>query len=94
MNLNADVIITGRNRDDFTGREDFYQAVAPKAIISSNCEFPQNERIPRRWLEMVKKMDITAFDQEQSGAVTITIKDNTLILTPMLKTAKQLVITR
>jgi len=94
MDLNADVIITGRNGGDFTGREDFYKAVAPKAIISSNCVFPENERIPRRWLEMVKKMGITAFDQEQSGAVTITIIDNTLILTPMLKTAKQLTITR
>ncbi|MBT8043983.1 MAG: ComEC/Rec2 family competence protein [Verrucomicrobiae bacterium] len=85
QDLSADVIVTGRNRDDFTGREDFYQAVSPHAIISSNCDFPASERITEHWRDSVKNQGIRVFDQQQSGAVTMTIENGELILTPMLQ---------
>ena len=44
--LQADVIISGRNRGDYTGREEFYRAVSPQVIISTNSEFPANETHP------------------------------------------------
>ncbi len=94
LDLHADVIITGRNGDDFTGREDFYRAVGPKAIISSNCTFPEQERIPERWLKMTKRLNITTFDQQQSGAVTLTIEDGNLVLVPTLDPSTPHIITR
>ena len=85
--LQADVIISGRNRGDHTGREEFYRAVSPQVIISSNSEFPANERIPENWFTRTEALGITTIDQQQSGAVTLTIKDQRLVLTPTLENA-------
>lgn len=87
QDLRADVIVTGRNRDDFTGMEDFYRAVAPSAIITSNCGFPACEHIPDSWRDSTKRLGIRVFDQQRSGAVTMTIDGGTLLLTPMLDTS-------
>ncbi|MCP5538232.1 MAG: ComEC/Rec2 family competence protein [Akkermansiaceae bacterium] len=94
QDLSADVIITGRNRDDFTGREDFYRAVGPKAVISSNCDFPAEEIIPQSWFEMTRKLRITPLDQQQTGAVTLTIDHGKLVLTPTLTPDEPVIITR
>lgn len=88
MDLKADVIICGRNRTDFTGREAFYQAVSPQVIITSHAEFPENEQIPESWFELTSSLDIITIDQKQSGAITLTIHDNQLRLTPTLKSAR------
>jgi len=93
LDLCADVIICGRNRDDFTGREDFYRAVSPKVIISSNADFPENERIPEAWFTMTQALGITTYDQQQSGAVTLSLEGDHLVLTPTLDTVAPLVIT-
>ena len=90
--LQADVIISGRNRGDHTGREEFYRAVSPQVIISSNSEFPANERIPENWFTRTEALGITTIDQQQSGAVTLTIKDQRLVLTPTLKNAEVITI--
>ena len=87
LDLRADVIISGRNRDDFTGHENFYRAVSPKVIISSNCHFPEGESIPPGWFTTTKALGITTFDQALSGAITLTIDEGKLVLTPMLDTA-------
>lgn len=85
LELGADVIISGRNRDDFTGHEDFYRAVAPRVIISSNATYPENERIPQNWFRRAASMGIIAVDQQQTGALTLTIEKGNLLITPTLK---------
>lgn len=92
--LRADLIIMGRNRDDFSGSHQFLQAVSPKAIISSNCNFPLNERITDTWRNMLHKMQIHLLDQQQTGAVTIELHENSLTLTPTLPTAQPLTLHR
>lgn len=86
IDLKADVIIMGRHANDFTGHQAFYDAVAPRAIISSSCHFPDAERIPTQWRRRITEQGITLFDQQQSGAVTLTIENGDLLLTPMLST--------
>lgn len=88
LDLDADVLISGRNRDDFTGHEDFYRAVSPRVIISSNAEFPVHERIPDNWFGLTRSLGITVMDQRQSGAVTLTLEDANLVLTPTLENAE------
>lgn len=88
VDLDADVLIIGRNRDDFTGHEAFYRAVSPRVIISSNADFPVHERIPEHWFSLTRSLGIMVMDQRQSGAVTLTIKDANLLLTPTLENAK------
>lgn len=87
-NLNADVLISGRNRDDFTGHEDFYRAVSPRVIITSNSDFPVHESVPQNWFSLTHSLGITVMDQKKSGAVTLSIEDENLKLTPTLDKAK------
>lgn len=88
MDLKADVIICGRNRSDFTGREAFYKAVSPRAIITSHADFPENEQIPDSWFKLTAALDIITIDQQQSGAVILKIEGEKLTLTPTLKSAR------
>jgi len=94
IDLRADVIIMGRNADDFTGHQAFYDAVTPRVIISSNQPFPEHERIPTAWKKCITEQGIHLFDQQQSGAVTLTMKDDNLVITPMLPTASPYTLTR
>lgn len=92
LDLAADVIISGRNRDDFTGHEDFYRAVAPRAIISSNAAYPDNERIPQNWFARTRSLDIITIDQQQTGALTLTIENGNLRIAPTLEGAEVITI--
>ncbi|BDS06443.1 hypothetical protein NT6N_14830 [Oceaniferula spumae] len=85
MDLSADVIVMGRNTGDFTGSHEFYQRIAPKAIITTNYHYPAHERISEDWLKITETLDIKVYDQKQYGAVTITLNDGELTLSPMLK---------
>ena len=94
IDLHADVIIMGRNRDDITGHLAFIDAVSPKAIISSHSDFPQNERIPKPWQKKLSQRGITLFNQKLTGAVTLTLENGNLLLTPMLPTAQALTLSQ
>ena len=90
--IQADVIIMGRHSSDFTGSYTFYKTISPKAIISTNCTYHQSERIPPRWFKITQSLGITVFDQQKTGALTLTIQNNALTITPFLKTEKSFTI--
>lgn len=90
LDLRADVIISGRNAQDITGYDAFYRAVAPLAIITSHSDSPRHEHIPKHWYQSTNALGIQIIDQRQSGAVTLTLEDNSLLLTPMLLKHKPL----
>lgn len=90
LDLSADVIVMGRNADDYSGTETFIGAVAPQAIISTNTDFPLNERIPDKWRNFLQKVDIALFDQQLTGAMTITLEKEKLTLTPTISGAHPL----
>lgn len=94
IDLHADIIVMGRNRDDFTSSPAFCRAVQPKAVISTNASFPHNESIPEAWKKRLNEEGIHLFDQLQTGAVTITMDADTLTLTPTLKTTSPLTLRR
>lgn len=69
--LRSDVIIKGRHRSDYTGLAEFLNAVKPEALISTNTSFPDTERIPQEWKDLLDHRNIALFDQSETGAVTI-----------------------
>ena len=71
--LTADVIIAGRHQSDVSLSDAFLENVHPAAIIASNAEFPIEERLPPQQTAFWRASGIYVFDQEQSGAVTLTI---------------------
>ncbi len=78
--LASDIVIKGQHGSDWSGLEEFIRAVNPQAIISSNLTFPANEQITPEWRAMLKRQQITLFDQQQSGGVEILIGPNSLTL--------------
>ncbi len=69
--LHCNVLVKGRHRDDYSGLEEFIRAASPSAVISTNADFPDNERIPEAWRKFLEAQGITLFDQSETGAVTI-----------------------
>ncbi len=93
IDLRADVIVMGRNRDDFTGSQSFLQAVQPRVIISTNAAFPRMESIPETWKKHLKYNNILLFDQNLTGAVTIAMDKRSMTLTPTLQGVRPLTLT-
>ncbi|KAB2642904.1 MAG: DUF4131 domain-containing protein [Verrucomicrobia bacterium] len=71
--LAADVIIAGRHQSDLSLSDAFLEKVHPAAIIASNAEFPIEERLPPQQAAFWRASGIRVFDQEQTGAVTLSI---------------------
>ncbi|MEM7012885.1 MAG: ComEC/Rec2 family competence protein, partial [Verrucomicrobiota bacterium] len=79
--LRADVLIKSQHSADFSGLSEFILAVAPKAVIATNDSFPANEAISNAWRELLKtKLNISLFDQAESGAVLIDVHEDQLKL--------------
>jgi len=84
LDIRADIIVMGRNAYDITGGIDFLKKVHPRVIISSNAPFPAYEKIPTKWKRELSELDIFLFDQGVFGAITMTVDENRMILSPML----------
>ncbi|KAB2639064.1 MAG: DUF4131 domain-containing protein [Verrucomicrobia bacterium] len=71
--LAADVIIAGRHQSDVSLGDALLAKVHPAAIIASNAEFPVEERLPPQQAAFWRARGIRVFDQEQTGAVTLSV---------------------
>lgn len=69
MKLPADVLVVGNHHGDQPSREDFLVAVAPKAVIASSVNFPTSETLSLEYEEMLKRLDISLFRKDQTGAI-------------------------
>jgi ComEC/Rec2-related protein len=71
--LRADILIKGQHAKDLSGTADFLAAVQPQVIVSNRPDAfarPNDE-----WVHMVTARGITLFLQENSGAVTIELRE-------------------
>jgi len=87
QNLSADIIVMGHHANDISGHPAFLQAVAPQLIISSNANFPINELITDAWRKQLASQNIKLMDQQLTGGITLTLKNDQLTLTPTLPQA-------
>ena len=74
--LQADVIVAGRHRNDASLGDDFLDAVQPKAIIAGHADFPQAERIPEDWMAACEQRGTLVFHQGRTGAVTLVVEED------------------
>ncbi len=92
--VTADVIIAGRHQTDSSLCDAFLDAVHPRAIVASNCDFPARERLEPGLTDYWRSRGIRVCDQRQTGAVTIHVDaagnlrlagfvdDSEIVLTP------------
>jgi ComEC/Rec2-related protein len=72
----ADVIVAGRHATASCLADRFIAAVAPKAIIATNADFPEGERLPDEDVAFWESLGIAVFDLTKTGAVTLTIDES------------------
>ncbi|HEY5813860.1 MAG TPA: hypothetical protein VIT23_14545, partial [Terrimicrobiaceae bacterium] len=71
--LQSDILIKGSPRQGPSGDSGFLGAVGPKAVIATAAHFPESEKIPARFAEILKERGIRLFAQDRCGAVVIRI---------------------
>lgn len=71
VDLRADVIIKGQHNSGNSCSPEFLDSVAPRVIVATSRDFPENERIKDDWAEMVQQRGINLFRQDQTGAVRL-----------------------
>ena len=74
--LQADVIVAGRHRNDASLGDDFLAAVGPKAIVAGHADFPEAERVPEDWLAACESRGIRVFHQGRTGAVSLVVEED------------------
>lgn len=69
--LRSDVIIRNQHAADFSLLPEFLDAVRPRVVVSSNDDFPPEEKLSARVRAACSKRGIALVDQRETGAVTL-----------------------
>jgi competence protein ComEC len=69
--LRSEILIKGQHHSGQSGSSQFLDAVQPKVIIATSCDFPEHERIRDDWAQMVRDENIMLFRQDETGAVNL-----------------------
>src|SRR3954470_19534652 len=73
LDLRSDVIIKGQHHSGRSGSLPFLDAVQPKLIVATSCDFPKHERVDDQWVEELRSHDIKIFRQNETGAVELSV---------------------
>lgn len=65
--LRCDVIVCGRHQLHPLMAEEMLDLCDPRVIISTNADFPVEEKIPTSWPEQLQQRHIVLFDQGKTG---------------------------
>ena len=76
--LRSDILIKGQHHSGKSGSDAFLEAVQPRLIVTTSCDFPQPERISDEWTERVCARGIKLFRQDETGAVALEFGDRRL----------------
>lgn len=80
IDIRAHVLVKGRHADDFSGIPEFINAVKPQVICFTNHRFPAEQHVPSSWIERLQTRGISFFDQNDSGAVEMSLSAESLTL--------------
>jgi competence protein ComEC len=69
--LRNEILVKGQHHSGQSGSSQFLDAVQPKVIIATSRDFPEHERIPDDWAQMVRDRNIILFRQDETGAVNL-----------------------
>lgn len=69
--MRVDVWIRGRHADDLSGQEEFLKRVRPSLVVVAG-----EERLPEAWRTMAEAVGARVFDQTETGAVDIMLRDD------------------
>jgi competence protein ComEC len=91
--LKADVIVTGKHRNDFSLGDDFLAEVNPQVIVAGNPDYPREESHPQEAVAAWRERGIAFMDKAVAGGVTLTVNDDgDLVLSGFLTPEKPVVL--
>ncbi len=73
IDLRSDLVVMSRHHADPSGTLPFLEAVAPEVIVAGARPFPEEDRLPDKWVEEVQRAGIRLFRQDEEGAVQIVV---------------------
>jgi ComEC/Rec2-related protein len=82
--LPCDVIAMGRHFSGWSGTPEFLRAARPRVLIATAAPFPDNERISAEWAQAVRGLGIDLLRQDETGAVTVTVRADSFTVSPFL----------
>jgi competence protein ComEC len=82
--LPCDVIAMGRHFSGWSGTPDFLRAARPRVVIATAAPFPDSERISAVWARTVRGLGIDLLRQDETGAVTVTVRTDSFTVSPFL----------
>ena len=74
--LRSDIIVKGQNHSGESGSGPFLDAVQPRLVIATSCDFPSYERVSDGWAENLQKRGIKLFRQDETGAVILRFRQD------------------
>jgi ComEC/Rec2-related protein len=76
--LKSDVVIKGAHRSGMAIPSVFWEKAQPAAVISTSHGFPRSELLPAETLRDLKRLGISLLRQDETGAVILTFRDESL----------------
>jgi competence protein ComEC len=80
IDVRADVLIKGWHESDYSGLPEFINAVQPRAIGVHQVRTLTQRQAVQAWMAQVGQKGIPVFNQEQSGAIEISLSPQELLL--------------
>ncbi len=80
IDVRADLLIKGWHESDYSGLPEFINAVQPRAIGVHQVRTLAQRQAVQAWIARVSKKEIPVFNQEQTGAIEISVSPQALIL--------------
>ena len=71
VDLRSDIVVKGQHPHGGSGSIGFLDAAQPRLIVATSKDFPEHERIPDEWADMVRARGIKLFRQDETGAVQL-----------------------
>jgi ComEC/Rec2-related protein len=83
--LPCDLVVAGRHISGLSCDENLLRAAATRAIIATADAFPESERLRPEWLRAVEHLGIALLRQDETGAVSVTVREDSFTLAPFLR---------
>ncbi len=82
--LNADWLVSGRNREDPGDTKKWLQKIAPQGFLATATGFPTSEQIPPALEDLCARLHIPLVRFDRSGAVQFVVSEDRVEMIPFL----------
>jgi len=83
--LKPHVLIMGKHSNDSSIHPEIIEALSPQTIIATQTYYPAEQSRSNKWIYEIQKQPLSLYLLNETGAVTITLKDDNLRFNTVLE---------